>query len=209
VLVAAAVAGVVLVSGCNPRQYGSVPAVTGVAEGDVIGVWRGVNRTEVTLQPDGRAAVPRLDGREFDFDAGWRLAGRGTWELTGPEDLVGWGEGQHVVLDTPARSDWEAREEADFPVSPDSREPAPHSYTWVFELERTDRDRGLRLYFFLGDPDSRSRYYLEREQPRTGSGPPVTSLNLPPASGGPVCVSYCWDGWGAAGLRSVILPVWR
>ncbi|MGK5449628.1 hypothetical protein [Streptomyces radiopugnans] len=168
---ALAVAAVVVLAscGCNPRQYDSVPAVTGVAERDVAGVWRGVNRTEVTFQPDGKAAVTRLDGREFDFDEGWRLAGTGTWELAGPDDPVGWGEGQHVVLDVPARSDWEAREEADFPVSPDSREPAPQSYTWVFELERTDR--GLRLYFFFGDPDSRSRYYLERARPAAENSP--------------------------------------
>jgi hypothetical protein len=73
------------------------------------------------------------------------------------------------VLDLPTRSDWEAREEADFPVSPDSQEPAPHSYTWVFELERTDQ--GIRLYFFFGDPDSCSQHYLERTRPAAESSP--------------------------------------
>ncbi|MGJ3560089.1 hypothetical protein ACR6C2_21785 [Streptomyces sp. INA 01156] len=44
------------------------------------------------------------------------------------------------------------------------RSEAPKTYTWTFELERDDRE-ALRLYFFFGDPDSRSTYILEREEP--------------------------------------------
>ncbi|MFE0511023.1 hypothetical protein [Streptomyces sp. NPDC058964] len=39
--------------------------------------------------------------------------------------------------------------------------PAPRTYTWTFELRRDDR-KALELYFFFGDPDSRSTYVLQR-----------------------------------------------
>ncbi|WP_392749301.1 hypothetical protein [Streptomyces sp. LN590] len=44
------------------------------------------------------------------------------------------------------------------------RDPAPEFYTWTFELRRDNREE-LELYFFFGDPDSRSTYVLTRKQP--------------------------------------------
>ncbi|MGW5213880.1 hypothetical protein ACWEQO_22420 [Streptomyces sp. NPDC004051] len=55
----------------------------------------------------------------------------------------------------------EPNEPSDPPVD---RSEAPKTYTWTFELERDDRE-ALRLYFFFGDPDSRSTYILERQGP--------------------------------------------
>ncbi|MET7632804.1 hypothetical protein OG830_37845 [Streptomyces sp. NBC_00121] len=37
-------------------------------------------------------------------------------------------------------------------------------YTWTLELRRDNREE-LELYFFFGDPDSRSTYVLTRKQP--------------------------------------------
>lgn len=47
---------------------------------------------------------------------------------------------------------------------PVERAPAPVAYTWTFELRRDNKEE-LELYFFFGDPDSRSTYVLTREQP--------------------------------------------
>jgi len=150
---------VIPVTGCNPHQYDPVPGVTGVKAADIAGTWHGWNRMGVTFQPDGKALVVRLDGQEFDFYEGWRMTGTGTWELTGAE--VGWGDGQHVSLEVTHRDSWEEREEEEeFPVYPGDLRPAPDTYTWVLEMERNEK--GLRLYFFFGDPDSRSTYYLEK-----------------------------------------------
>ncbi|MFD9500449.1 hypothetical protein [Streptomyces sp. NPDC060035] len=44
-----------------------------------------------------------------------------------------------------------------------ARRPSILASAWTFELRRDERDE-LELYFFLGDPDSRSTYVLTREQ---------------------------------------------
>ncbi|MEU9318028.1 hypothetical protein [Streptomyces sp. NPDC048295] len=50
--------------------------------------------------------------------------------------------------------------------SSESRASAPGSYAWTLELER--RGKGLVLYFFFGDPDSRNTYYLEKARQPSG-----------------------------------------
>ncbi|MBB1247294.1 hypothetical protein GL263_27670, partial [Streptomyces durbertensis] len=147
-----------LTAACNPHMYEPVPSATGLRPADVVGTWHGANRTEVELRADGTAAVRRLDGREFDFDQGWRLTGEGEWELT-DQAPGGWGEGQHVVLRARAGCS-EFREEDDRWPAPGGRQAAPAEYRWVFELDGTDG--GVRPFFLFGDPDSRSRYYLDR-----------------------------------------------
>ncbi|MCX5343353.1 hypothetical protein [Streptomyces atratus] len=129
------------------------------------------------MRKDGTAVVKLLDGQEFDFDDQWRMSGTGTWELTDRD--IGWGDGQHVSLSVTRRtaSAWRgvkgAEEEA--VGSADLREPAPDTYTWTLELERGDK--GLALYFFFSDPDSRSTYYLEKERSAAeGSGPSSSAV---------------------------------
>ncbi|QKW06552.1 hypothetical protein HUT18_09190 [Streptomyces sp. NA04227] len=145
--------------GCNPHQYDSVPSVTDVRSSELTGTWRGLDGTRVVLKADGTAEVARLDGQEFDFDEGWRLSGTGTWRLT--DRPSGWGDGQHVSLKVTRRTAAETREPEDGePRASQDGEPAPKAYTWTLEMERGEK--GLRLFFLFGDPDSRSYYVLQR-----------------------------------------------
>lgn len=149
--------------GCGPGQYADAPAVTGVSAAEIVGTWRCVDGTEVTMRADGSAVVKQLDGQEFDFDDQWRMSGTGTWELT--DRPMGWSDGQHVSLRVTRRTSSAWRKPADAVageavVGGESRAPAPGSYTWTLELER--RKKGLALYFFFSDPDSRNTYYLEK-----------------------------------------------
>ncbi|MFD7706763.1 hypothetical protein ACFV6E_10465 [Streptomyces sp. NPDC059785] len=149
-------------------MYDDVPALHDAKRTEVPGTWVGYDRTNVVLQPNGKADVDLLDGQEWDFDDGWRLSGTGTWELT--DRRTGWNEGQHVRLTLTSRTAVTARTPLpdEPPQSLDApsaiRAEAPRTYTWTFELERDDED-ALRLYFFFGDPDSRSTYVLERQEP--------------------------------------------
>ncbi len=159
--IAAVVACLSVVVGCNPHMYDEVPAVHDAKRAEIVGSWLGVDRTEVTLQPDGKAVVSLLDGQEFDFDDRWRLSGAGEWELT--DERTGWNDGQHVQLTLTSRMSSATRtQDPAERLDPSSeRGPAPETYRWTFELQRDDKKQ-LMLYFFFGDPDSRSTYGLER-----------------------------------------------
>ncbi|MGV9276877.1 hypothetical protein [Streptomyces griseosporeus] len=140
---------------CNPHQYDEVPAVHDARPTELPGTWLGYDHTTVTLTPDGKATISLLDGQEFDFDEGWRVSGTGTWKLT--THRTGWNDGQHVKLTLTTRTESTTRPEPTPRTSP-----APSTYTWTFELRRTEK-KALQLYFFFGDPDSRSTYVLERQ----------------------------------------------
>ncbi|MGW2782687.1 hypothetical protein ACWC3X_15795 [Streptomyces populi] len=159
--IAALVACLLVLVGCNPHMYDEVPAVRDAKRAEIVGAWRCLDATEVTLRADGTAVIRLLDGQEFDFDDGWRASGTGTWELT--DERAGWNDGQHVRLTLTSRTASATR--APGPgerLGPSAeRAPAPDTYTWTFELQRNDKKR-LLLYFFFGDPDSRSAYVLER-----------------------------------------------
>ncbi|QIQ03644.1 hypothetical protein [Streptomyces liangshanensis] len=156
-------------AGCaGPYTYAEVPALRDVKRSEIVGSWYCVEGTEVTLRPDGKAVVRLLDGQEFDFDDRWRLSGSGTWALT--DERMGWNDGQHVRLSLTSRTASATR--APDPAEPfdASAEPpeAPATYHWTFELRRNkkrDKQEGVELYFFFGDPDSRSTYVLERQRP--------------------------------------------
>ncbi|MEV5984276.1 hypothetical protein AB0L85_04565 [Streptomyces sp. NPDC052051] len=147
--------------GCNPHMYDSVPALYDAKRSEVPGTWLCYDRTTVVLRPDGTADIRLLDGQEFDFDHRWRLSGKGRWKLT--DQRAGWNDGQHVRLSLTARTGAATREPEPGETS-DAADapPPPRTYTWTFELERDDED-ALRLYFFFGDPDSRSTYVLVRQ----------------------------------------------
>ncbi|WP_225860269.1 hypothetical protein [Streptomyces triticiradicis] len=159
--IAALVACLLVLVGCNPHMYDEVPAVRDAKRAEIVDTWRSPDGTEVALHADGTAGIRLLDGQEFDFDDRWRVSGTGAWELTG--ERAGWNDGQHVRLTLTSRTASAARapdpgEHLDPQAEP---EPAPDAYTWTFELQRNDKKR-LLLYFFFGDPDSRSAYVLER-----------------------------------------------
>lgn len=159
--VAVLVAGLFVLVGCNPHMYDDVPAVHDAKRAEIVDSWRCVDSTEVTLRADGTAVIRLLDGQEFDFDDRWRVSGTGVWELT--DERGGWNDGQHVRLTLTSRTASATRTPApdESLGSSAGPEPAPETYTWTFELQRNDKKR-LLLYFFFGDPDSRSAYVLER-----------------------------------------------
>ncbi|WNO76802.1 hypothetical protein [Streptomyces sp. AM8-1-1] len=160
--IAAVIACLLVLVGCNPHMYDEVPAVHDAKRAEIVGSWLGFDRTEVTLQSDGKAVISLLDGQEFDFDDRWRLSGTGEWELT--DERTGWNDGQHVQLTLTSRMSSTTRtpDPAERLDPSPERGPAPETYRWTFELQRDDKKQ-LMLYFFFGDPDSRSTYVLERK----------------------------------------------
>ncbi|MFG2117982.1 hypothetical protein [Streptomyces sp. NPDC048710] len=143
-------------------MYDDVPALHDVKRAEVAGSWTGYDRTNIAFRPDGKADIRLLDGQEWDFDDRWRLTGAGTWKLT--DQRTGWNDGQHVLLTLTARTAVATRApEPDDPPAPTTDRPQPpKTYTWTFELRRND-EKALELYFFFGDPDSRSTYILQRD----------------------------------------------
>ncbi|MFG3305511.1 hypothetical protein [Streptomyces wuyuanensis] len=160
--IAAVIACLFVLVGCNPHMYDDVPAVHDAKRAEIVGTWLCIDGTEVTLRPDGSAVISLLDGQEFDFDDRWRLSGTGEWELI--DERAGWNDGQHVRLTLTSRTASATRtpDPAERLGPSPGQEPAPETYTWTFELQR---GKQLTLYFFFGDPDSRSAYVLERKQP--------------------------------------------
>ncbi|MER6849668.1 hypothetical protein AB0A81_01200 [Streptomyces flaveolus] len=184
---AAACTLVLTLAGCNPHMYDDVPAPRDVRRTDVMGSWDGYDRTHVVLRPDGTADIRLLDGQEFDFDDRWRVSGTGRWALT--DEPAGWNDGPHVRLTLASRAASATRTPApdEPPAAAETPEAAPPAYTWTFELRRDDGD-ALELYFFFGDPDSRSTYVLQRARPQAVSAhitPPAASPRRagPPAGG--------------------------
>ncbi|MEV7793165.1 hypothetical protein AB0O68_14390 [Streptomyces sp. NPDC087512] len=151
---AALLALLLALTACGPHTYDDVPALSDVRRSEVPGSWHCVDGTTVVLHPDGKADIRFLDGQEWDFDDGWRLSGTGRWDLT--DERTGWNGGRHVRLTLTPRTATTARTS--------QAGPASLPYTWTFELRR-DAEGALELYFFFGDPDSRSTYVLQRTAP--------------------------------------------
>ncbi|MER7716949.1 hypothetical protein ABTX99_08340 [Streptomyces flaveolus] len=170
-----------VLAGCNPRMYDDVPAPRDVRRTEVVGSWDGYDRTNVVLRPDGTADIRLLDGQELDFDARWRVSGTGRWSLT--DEPAGWNDGPHVRLTLASRTATATRTPApDEPPGPvDAPGAAPPAYMWTFELRR-DGSGALELYFFFGDPDSRSTYVLQRARPQAVSDPAPGQVTPPAAS---------------------------
>ncbi|MEU0848176.1 hypothetical protein ABZ387_09415 [Streptomyces flaveolus] len=172
---------VLALAGCNPHMYDDVPAPRDVRRAEVVGSWDGYERTNVVLRADGTADIRLLDGQEFDFDDRWRVSGTGRWVLT--DEPAGWNDGPHVRLTLASRTATATRRPApDEPPGPvDAAGAAPPAYTWTFELRRDGSD-ALELYFFFGDPDSRSTYVLQRARRQAVSGPAPAHVTPPAAS---------------------------
>nr|WP_240798362.1 hypothetical protein [Streptomyces sp. S501] len=67
---------------CGPYQYYEGTGIHDTRAAEVAGGWENVEGTHVLLRKDGTALLEKLDGQDVDFDNGWRLSGKGTWQLT-------------------------------------------------------------------------------------------------------------------------------
>ncbi|MCZ0983405.1 hypothetical protein O1L60_42030 [Streptomyces diastatochromogenes] len=148
----------VLTACAGPYQYYEGTGLHDATAAEVAGGWENVEGTRVVLRKDGTALFEKLDGQDFDFEDGWRLSGRGTWQLT---DGSG---GQVVRLALTARTRVESRSPAAGTDTAAPEEP-PSAYAWSFYVDRDQRDE-LKLFFFYGDPDIGNTYEMTRE---TGS----------------------------------------
>ncbi|MEU5383852.1 hypothetical protein [Kitasatospora cineracea] len=138
----------------GPFQYYEGTGVHDTTAADLAGTWQNTTGTNVLLRPDGTALFARLDGQDFDFDDGWRLSGTGTWQLT---DRRG---GQVVRLALTTRTGVERRS----PAPTATASPPPAAYVWSLHVGR-DRQGGVGLFFFTGDPDAGDTYVLTRAVP--------------------------------------------
>ncbi|WP_327436486.1 hypothetical protein OG279_37770 (plasmid) [Streptomyces sp. NBC_01201] len=139
---------------CNPYQYYEGTGIHDARAAEVAGGWENVEGTHVLLRRDGTALLEKLDGQDFDFDDGWRLSGKGTWQLTDNDG------GQVVRLALAARTRVESRSPS--PATDTSTPEPPSTYAWSFYVDRDQNDE-LKLFFFYGDPDIGNTYVMTRE----------------------------------------------
>ncbi|MFF3757719.1 hypothetical protein [Streptomyces sp. NPDC002185] len=141
-------------TGCaGPYQYYEGTGIHDATATEVAGGWENVEGTRVVLHKEGTALLEKLDGQGFDFEDGWRLSGRGTWELTDDDG------GQVVRLALTARTRWESR--SPVTVTDTSTPEPPSTYSWSFSVDRDSHD-ALKLFFFYGDPDIGNTYVMTR-----------------------------------------------
>ncbi|CAL9673220.1 hypothetical protein SUDANB174_07623 [Streptomyces sp. enrichment culture] len=142
-------------TGCaNPYQYYGGTGIHDATVAEVTGGWKNVEETRVVLGEDGTALLENLDGQDFDFDAGWRLSGTGTWQLTDGDG----GQVLRVALTARTRVESRSPETA----TDTSTLTPPPTYAWSFYVDRDKHDE-VRLFFFYGDPDAGNRYVMTRE----------------------------------------------
>lgn len=139
---------------CNPYQYYEGTGIHDTTADAVAGGWENVEGTRVLLRKDGTALFEKLDGQDFDFNDGWRLSGKGTWQLTDDDG------GQVVRLALTARTRVESRSPS--PATDTSAPEPPSTYAWSFYVDRDQNDE-LKLFFFYGDPDIGNTYVMTRE----------------------------------------------
>ncbi|MFJ2562713.1 hypothetical protein ACIO02_06890 [Streptomyces sp. NPDC087568] len=138
----------------GPYQYYEGTGIHDATAAEVAGGWENVKGTRVVLRKDGTALLAKLDGQGFDFEDGWRLSGRGTWQLTDDDG------GQVVRLVLTARTRVESRSPTT--VTETSTTAPPSEYSWSFYADRDQHDE-LKLFFFFGDPDIGNTYVMTRE----------------------------------------------
>ncbi|MEU9059621.1 hypothetical protein AB0D13_12310 [Streptomyces sp. NPDC048430] len=146
--------GLATLTACNPYQYYEGTGIHDTTAAEVAGGWENVEETRVVLRKDGTALFEKLDGQDFDFDDGWRLSGKGTWQLTDDDG------GQVVRLALTARTQVESRSTST--VTATSTSEPPSTYAWSFYVDRDQHDE-LKLFFFYGDPDIGNTYVMTRE----------------------------------------------
>nr|WP_203587083.1 hypothetical protein [Actinospica acidiphila] len=144
------------VTGCaGPYQYDDGTGVHDAVAAEVAGTWVNIDGTRVVLHANGTAQVENLDGQDFDFDDGWRLSGRGRWQLS---DRDG---GQLVRLELTGRTHADRRPGADATATAAAAGEAPSTYAWSMYVDRR-KGGEVTLFFFFGDPDAGNAYVLMR-----------------------------------------------
>ncbi|MFB7948353.1 hypothetical protein ACFC6L_25930 [Kitasatospora phosalacinea] len=137
----------------GPYQYYEGTGTHGVSTAEASGDWIGADGTRLSLRQDGTALIEHLDGKDFDFDQGWRLSGTGTWQFDDRES------GQQLVLDLAAPTSTDTRPGTT--AAPATSPGPPRSpYRWRFELDHDEQDE-LVLFFFYGDPDAGNKNVLQ------------------------------------------------
>ncbi|MFJ2210090.1 hypothetical protein [Streptomyces microflavus] len=140
-----------VLSACaGPAQYYAGTGVHDATVAEAAGTWENIENTRLTLRRDGTASFQHLDGRNFDFDDGWRVSGTGTWKLGA--------DGQDIRLTMTARTGAGTRSDASVV---DASASAPATYRWSIHVDRDERE-ALALFFFIGDPDNGSTYVLRK-----------------------------------------------
>ncbi|TRV81484.1 hypothetical protein FKN01_03250 [Streptomyces sp. 130] len=143
--------GWLLVACAGPAQYYGGTGVHDVTATEVTGGWVNAEGARVELREDGTAAVRKLDGQDFAYDEGWRLSGTGAWRLADSEG----GQVVRLALKAPARVDRRA------PGTAEDTQP-PSSYNWYLYVDRSQREKEVKLFSFYGDPDVGHTYVLTR-----------------------------------------------
>ncbi|GAA2092411.1 hypothetical protein GCM10009759_18110 [Kitasatospora saccharophila] len=147
----------------GPHQYAEGTGTHGVTTAEAAGDWVGADGTRLAPQEDGTARIEHLDGKDYDFDEGWRLSGTGSWELDDRKS------GQQLVLDLTARTSTDTRPAPTASprvTLPSPARPGPTGapYRWRFELDHDEQQR-LVLFFSFGDPDAGNMNVLQRPTP--------------------------------------------
>ncbi|WP_143202269.1 hypothetical protein [Streptomyces sp. CB01249] len=152
------------------------PPSVKVTAADIYGTWVGWKGSSLTIRPEHRAVVEKLDGQEFAFDDGWRMSGPGSWRLLKPGAYRGGNAvGDGWVIEVKASPAGLAGEKGPFgqgagaatELSPDDgasrTEPPPGKAVWDIGVSRSKKGE-LRLFFLTSDPDIRDTYYLTRKK---------------------------------------------
>ncbi|MEV4616899.1 hypothetical protein AB0K43_30540 [Kitasatospora sp. NPDC049258] len=159
------------VSSCVDSRYEPpLPSVT-VGAADLQGTWRGWAGSSLALNPDGNAEATDLDGQEFRFDDGWRMTGKGTWELYEPGryqggNTVGDGSVVHITVrsaqSSPAPSPALPTPSTSVAAEAAARtKPAPPEASWYMGVTKGKDGRPM-LFFLTSDPDTRDTYTLSK-----------------------------------------------
>ncbi|MEU8624310.1 hypothetical protein [Streptomyces sp. NPDC048669] len=171
---AVACTGVLVLSSCVDSRTDPPPPPVEVAAADLYGTWTGWKGSSLTLKPESRAVVGKLDGQEFEFDDSWRMSGPGSWRLLNPGAYRGGntvGNGSVIQLraspDAGARKGNSATESpvAEAELDPDDAasrtQPPPEKAVWYIGVTRGKKGE-LQLFFLTSDPDVRDTYYLAK-----------------------------------------------
>ncbi|MFD7639112.1 hypothetical protein ACFV4P_00510 [Kitasatospora sp. NPDC059795] len=164
-----AAAALLLTACAGVTQYYEGTGLHDATTAEAVGSWDGEQQAHLTLQQDGSALIERLDGKEWDYDHGWRLSGTGRWELVDRD------AGQQLVVDLTTRTGTDARTDNRPGVTPDpSANAAPTTYRWRFYVKRGQQQQ-LELFTFVGDPDTGNTYLLTRSPNQDPTPAPATA----------------------------------
>lgn len=146
-----------LITSCA-TAYEPLPPAPHFTASALTGEWHGPEGARFSLSKAGELTAVRLRGQETDFDDHWSLSGKGTWEVLdsykGGRTVA---DGNMVKLtikngkSSAAKVGQEQIEGSN--ASSTEEKKAPATYTWFVSVKKEGKK--LRLYYVVGDPDSR------------------------------------------------------